>query len=104
MFHGQTPLMFAAGEGNTAAAEMLIEFGADLRARSRAGFTPRCWLCTTIAPRLLSSCCNNGANPNDSVPGTHGGPPTAAINIAVLNGDFDLASLLLDASANPERS
>ena len=39
--------------------------------------------------------------PNDSVPGANGGPPTAAINIAVLNADFDLASLLLDAGANP---
>ena len=37
---GQTALMWAASEGHTAAAEMLIEFGADIKAKSKGGFTP----------------------------------------------------------------
>ena len=100
-FRGQTPLMFAAGEGNTSAAEMLIEFGADLRARSKAGFTPLLLAVRNNRPETVKFLLQHGANPDDSVPGANGAPPTAAINIAVLNADFDLASLLLDAGANP---
>ncbi len=101
LFRGQTPLMFAAGEGNTAAAEMLIEFGADIRTRSKGGFTPLLLAVRNNRYETAKFLLQHGANPNDSVPGANGGPPTAAINIAVLNADFDLASLLLDAGANP---
>jgi ankyrin repeat protein len=100
-FKGQTPLMFAAGEGNTAAAEMLIEFGADFRARSKAGFTPLLLAVRNNRFETVKFLLGHGADPNDSIPGVRGGPSTAAINIAVLNADFDLASVLLDAGANP---
>ena len=39
-YKGQTALMWAAGEGNADAAAMLIEFGGDVKAKSKAGFTP----------------------------------------------------------------
>ena len=39
-FRGQTALMFAAGEGNTDAAKLLLEFGAKLNERSKGGYTP----------------------------------------------------------------
>ncbi len=100
-YKGQTPLMFAAGEGNTAAAEMLVEFGADIRARSKAGFTPLLLAVRNDRIETAKFLLQHGANANDSVPGVNGAPPTAAINIAVLNADFDLASVLLDAGANP---
>jgi len=100
-FKGQSPLMFAAGEGNTAAVEMLIEFGADLRARSKAGFTPLLFAVRNNRHETAKFLLAHGANANDSIAGANGAPATAAINIAVLNADFDLASLLLDAGANP---
>ena len=100
-FKGQTPLMFAAGEGNTAAAEMLVEFGADLRAHSKSGFTPLLFAVRNNRYETAKFLLAHGANANDAVPGANNNPPTAAINIAVLNADFDLASLLLDAGANP---
>lgn len=101
LFKGQTPLMFAAGEGNTGAAEMLIEFGANIRARSKSGFTPLLLAVRNNRLETTKFLLQHGADPNDSIPGANGGPATAAINIAVLNADFDLASLLLDAGANP---
>ena len=100
-FRGQTPVMFAAGEGNTEAVGMLVEFGADIRARSKAGFTPLLLAVRNNRYETVKFLLQHGANPNDSVPGGNGAPPTAAINIAVLNADFDLASLMLDAGANP---
>jgi len=100
-FKGQTPLMFAAGEGNTAAAEMLIEFGANIRARSKSGFTPLLLAVRNNRYETAKFLLEHGANADDSVPGANGAPATAAINIAVLNADFDLASLLLDSGANP---
>ena len=39
-YKGQTALMWAASEGNADAAAMLIEFGADVKAKSKGGFTP----------------------------------------------------------------
>ena len=39
-YKGQTALMWAAAEGNTAAAAVLLEAGADLNAKSTGGFTP----------------------------------------------------------------
>jgi uncharacterized protein len=100
-FKGQTPLMFAAGEGNTSAAEMLVEFGGDIRARSKAGFTPLLLAVRNNRLDTVKFLLQHGADPNDAVPGANKNPPTAAINIAVLNADFDLASLLLDSGANP---
>jgi ankyrin repeat protein len=40
----------------------------------------------------------HGANVNDALP-----DGTAALNMAVLNADFDLASMLLDFGANPNQ-
>jgi len=101
LFKGQTPLMFAAGEGNTSAAEMLVEFGANIRARSKSGFTALLLAVRNNRLETAKFLLQHRADPNDSVPGANGAPATAAINIAVLNADFELASLLLDVGANP---
>ena len=39
-YRGQTALMWAAAEGNTAAVEVLLEAGADLKLKSNGGLTP----------------------------------------------------------------
>ena len=39
-YKGQTALMWAAAEGNTAAVDVLLEAGADLKLKSNGGFTP----------------------------------------------------------------
>lgn len=100
-FRGQTPLMFAAGEGNTSAVEMLIEFGANIKARSKAGSTALLLAVRNNRYDTVKFLLQHGADVNDAIPGVNGGPATAAINMAVLNADFDLAALLLDSGANP---
>lgn len=96
-FKGQTPLMFAAGEGNTQAAELLLEFGADLNnTRSKAGFTPLLFAVRNNHIDTVKFLLSKGANVNDKI-----GDGTSALSMAILNADFDLAAVLLDAGANP---
>lgn len=97
-FKGQTALMFAAGNGNTKAVEMLQEFGADLKARSKAGFTALLFAVRNNRMDTVKYLLQHGANVNDALP-----DGTAALNMAVLNADFDLASVLLDFGANPNQ-
>ena len=97
-FKGQTALMFAAGHGNTKAVEMLQEFGADLKARSKAGFTALLFAVRNNQMDTVKYLLQHGANVNDALP-----DGTAALNMAVLNADFDLASMLLDFGANPNQ-
>lgn len=97
-FKGQTALMFAAGRGNTGAEEMLIEFGADQKARSKAGFTALLFAVRNNQIEAAKFLLQHGANVNDAL-----ADGTAALNMAVLNADFDLASMLLDFGANPNQ-
>jgi len=96
-FRGQTALMFAAGEGNTGAADLLLEFGSDLKAKSKAGLTPLLFAVRNNRFETVKYLLQRGANPNDALP-----DGTAALNMSVLNADFDLAALLLDAGADPK--
>ena len=95
-FRGQTALMFAAGEGNTDAARLLLEFGADVKTRSTAGFTPLLFAVRNNRPEMVKLLLNQGADVNDRIP-----DGTSALSMAILNADFDLAAQLLDAGANP---
>ena len=95
-FKGQTPLMFAAGEGNVQAAELLIEFGADRKARSKAGYTPLLFAVRNNQLDAVKFLLSKGGDPNDKI-----GDGTSALSISILNADFDISSVLLDAGANP---
>ena len=93
---GRPPLMFATGEGNTDAARLLLEFGAKRDQRSKGGYTP-----------LLFAVRNNRI---ETVKFLLGKAPTSTTKyptarrrscMAILNADFDLAAMLLDAGADP---
>src|SRR5512135_1282426 len=88
--------MWAASEGNTAAAETLIEFGASLKATSKGGFTPLLFAVRNGHIETAKSLLDHGANVNDAAP-----DGTSALNMAVVNAYFDLASMLLDRGADP---
>ncbi len=109
---GQSALMWAAGEGYTPAISGLVKAGADLGARSKGGFTPLLFAVRNghlEAVRLLLTL---GADPNDTV--TVGAPaadrygrrptapdaPTSALGMAIINGYYELAMLLLEGGAN----
>jgi ankyrin repeat protein len=93
---GQSALMWAAAEGHTAAAETLLEAGADLAARSKGGFTPLLFATRNGHAETVRTLLARGANPNDAAP-----DGTSALNMAVLNAYFEIASVLLDHGANP---
>jgi ankyrin repeat protein len=96
---GQTALMWAAAEGNTAAAEVLLEAGADIQAKSTGGFTPLLFAVRNARADTADALLRRGANPNDVAP-----DGSSALGMATVNAYFELAALLLDRGANPNPS
>ena len=88
--------MFAAGEGNTDAARLLLEFGAKLNERSKGGYTPLLFAVRNNRYETVTFLLEQGANVNDKIP-----DGTSALSMAILNADFDLAAMLLDSGADP---
>jgi len=93
---GQTALMWAASEGNTAAAAMLIEFGADVKAKSKSGFTPLLFAVRNGHKEMVETLLAHGGNPNVLAP-----DGTSALNVAVVNACFEVAAVLLNHGADP---
>ena len=107
---GQTALMWAAAEGHTAVVDALIEMRAEANARSKAGFTPLLFAVRQGSLGAVRSLLAAKANANDVVraeatssnstakPSTE---TTSALALAVINGHFEVAGVLLDAGADP---
>jgi ankyrin repeat protein len=115
---GQSALMWAAGEGHVAVISTLIERGADISARSKAGFTPLLFAVRNGHIAAVRHLLTLGADANDKVepappaarpanasaprrPAGAGDPPTSALGMAVINADYDLAVALLEGGADP---
>jgi uncharacterized protein len=98
-YKGQTALMWAASEGNAAAAALLVEFGEDVKARSKGGSTPLLFAVRNGHIDAAKILLEHGANVNDIAP-----DGTSALNMAVVNAYFELGSVLLDHGANPNLS
>jgi len=88
--------MWAAGEGNSAAAALLVEFGADMKAKSKAGYTALLFAVLNNQIDAAKTLLKLGANIEDKTP-----DGTTALNMAAVNAYYDLASVLLDLGANP---
>lgn len=95
-FRGQTALMWAAGEGNAKAAELLVEFGGDVKAKSKNGFTAFLFAVRNHRSEAAKVLLDHGANVGDRAP-----DGTTALSMAIVNGYYDLASMLLDFKADP---
>jgi len=116
---GQTALMWAAAEGHVTAVQALVAAGADVQARSNGGLTAFLFAVRQSQVGSVRALLASGANVNDSIIGESGGQrrstsPNAslaagalapkglsALIVAVGNAHFELASLLLDAGADP---
>jgi uncharacterized protein len=112
--HQQTALMWAAAEGHAPVAEMLIEVGADVKARLASGMTPLLFAVREGHADVVRVLLKAGADVNETVP-VEGGrrravggralPPGATpLLTAVMNAHFELAAQLLDAGADPNAS
>ncbi|HUS07859.1 MAG TPA: ankyrin repeat domain-containing protein [Bryobacteraceae bacterium] len=111
--HGQTALMWAAAEGHAQVVAALIQAGADFRQRLESGFTPFLFAVREGHLGVVQTLLKAGANVNETVEtvkpserklASGAGAPragTSALVLAVLNGHFELAASLLDASADP---
>ena len=106
----QTALMWAAAEGNVDAVEVLLKAGADLHASTKSGFTPLLFAAREGRIGVVKALLKAGADVNETVESSAKkaggvlGPPaagTSALVLAVSNAHFELASVMLDAGANP---
>lgn len=110
---GQNALMWAAAEGNASVVEELLKAGADLHSRLTTGFTPFLFAVREGQAEVVRVLLKAGADVNETVqtqqssgprPASGAGVPRAgnsALHLAVVNGHFELAALLLDSGANP---
>ena len=107
---GQTALMWAAAEGNADAIRVLVERGADIQTRSNGGFTALLFAAREGRIGAVKALLESGASVNESLArrggrGSTGGSETEntpnAFLLAAANAHYELASMLLDAGADP---
>ena len=104
---GQTALMWAAAEGHAEVVRTLIKAGADVNARLNSGFTP--FFLSVREGRLdaVQAFLKAGVDVNAMMQPAAGwkyrggAPAMSPLQIAVLNGHFELAIALVDAGADP---
>ena len=72
--------MWAAGQGNAGAEAMLIEFGADVHAKSKGGYTPLLFAVLNNRIDAAKTLLEHGANVEDQAP-----DGTTALNMAIVN-------------------
>src|SRR5262249_19350685 len=94
--------------GHVEVVQALIAAGADIRARSGGGFTPFLFAVREGQAGVVRVLLKAGADVNDTIqpaprkPGARNpGAGESALVLAVSNAHFELASLLLDAGADP---
>ncbi|MBY0507231.1 MAG: ankyrin repeat domain-containing protein [Bryobacteraceae bacterium] len=107
---GQTALMWAAAEGHTAVVDALLAANADWKLRLDSGFTALLFAAREGRIGVLQRLIQAGASPNDSVeikpspaprPGRYPRAGVTALTLAATNAHYELASVLLDAGADP---
>ena len=103
---GQTALMWAAADGNSAVVQALLDAGADFRTPLASGFTPLFFAVregrTDVTRILLKA----GADVNEAMqprrfPSRGPKKGTTPLILAVENGHFELAVALLESGADP---
>ncbi len=107
---GQTALMWAAAEGQVSVVESLLAAKAEWNTRLDSGFTPFLFAVREGRIGVVRALLKAGANVNDAIeskatptprPGRRPRAGVSALVLAVTNAHYELASVLLDAGADP---
>ena len=110
---GQTALMWAAAEGHVPVVEALLAAKADFHLRVASGFTPFLFAVREGRIGVVRTLLKAGANANEAIepaptsaarPGKAPRAGVSALVLAVTNAHYELASILLDAGADPNAS
>lgn len=103
---GQTAILWAAAEGNGEVVDLLIDAGADYKTPLPSGFTPMTFAIregqTDVVRRLLARAVDVNEPMRPEKRGG-GGPQNgmSPLMMAVENGHFELAEMLLENGADP---
>ena len=95
-WRGQTALMWAAAEGHASVVAPLVAAGADVDARSDAGFTPFAFAVRGGHGHAVEALLKAGANVDLTLP-----DGTSPLHLAVINARYDVALQLLERGADP---
>lgn len=104
---GQTALMWAAADGHTEVVELLIKAGADIHATlPDSGFTPFFFAARDGHAGVVRALLKAGVDVNEAMeprkpPAKGPAKGTSALLLAIENGYYELALMLLDAGADP---
>jgi uncharacterized protein len=100
---GQTALMWAAAEGNTATVEELVERGSDIHAKTKGGLTPLLFAVREGRIDTVRALLKAGADVNETWAAGRGSGVAgiSAMVLAVANAHYELAAMMLDAGADP---
>lgn len=104
---GQTAVMWAAAEGHADVVKELVEYGADWRKRLASGFTAFLFgirdgrIAVTRALLEAGANANQAFEPEKAARGRKPREGWSALLLAVQNQHYELASVLLDAGADP---
>ncbi len=98
-WRGQTALMWAAAEGHAAVVAPLAAAGADVDARSDAGFTPLAFAVRAGQGAAVEALLAAGADVNLVLP-----DGTSPLHLAVVNAHYDVAVQLLEHGADAAAS
>jgi len=104
---GQTALMWTAADGHAAVVELLIKSGADVHKRLKSGFTPMLFAAREGRIDVVRALLKAGVDANEAIEtnrtGSGNTPKTgvSALFLAVENGHFELATVLVKAGAHP---
>ena len=96
-WRGQTALMWAAAEGHATVVAPLASAGADVDARSDAGFTPLAFAVRAGHGDTVAALVEAGADVDLPLP-----DGTSPLHLAVINAHYDVALQLLEHGADPE--
>jgi ankyrin repeat protein len=93
---GQSALMWAVAQQHGEVAGALVAAGADVKARSKGGFTPLLFALRAGDRTSVSVLLDAGAPVSETAP-----DGTSALVLAILNARYELAALLLERGADP---